>query len=396
MAGKFLGPMVEAPVAIPHGRHLVYKAEQVPEDPPDPFGPLEKPSYNWGTAFVVTAASLGRVSFRLERFPASMGKPEMWAPQVILADAVLDMHRRDLRNGATVLELGCGLGIPSLVCANAGGNVVATDRAKCLEPIRKNASLTGYPPFVWKVVGGERVGGVAVLGTVPPQRLKTGTLVEGLELNGANLKFRRLTGSGPDEGTVGVKKFGGGEMLALTEELPPRPVGDTRGVLRSQELDWDPEDALQIFDGPPDIVMCSDCIYEPLYGRSWQELYDCLIALCGPATTVFVSVKRRKDDGAEPFLEKIQSGMLTRLVSRTVLPEGGEVLLFMGRRLTKPEIRYEALCDARVPDYYVPIPKEGSSQPSSRALSESGSRPETRERSGSKSSHASGIPGVPE
>jgi predicted nicotinamide N-methyase len=48
---------------------------------------------------------------------------ELWASGVVLAH---DMARRALRGGR-VLELGCGLGLPSIAAALAGGRVLATD-----------------------------------------------------------------------------------------------------------------------------------------------------------------------------------------------------------------------------------------------------------------------------
>src|SRR6476469_123472 len=48
---------------------------------------------------------------------------ELWPSALALARAV---GARSLR-GARVLELGCGLGLPSLVAAVAGGRVTATD-----------------------------------------------------------------------------------------------------------------------------------------------------------------------------------------------------------------------------------------------------------------------------
>jgi len=48
---------------------------------------------------------------------------ELWSSSVALAH---DVARRSLR-GAHVLELGCGLGLPSIAAALAGGRVLATD-----------------------------------------------------------------------------------------------------------------------------------------------------------------------------------------------------------------------------------------------------------------------------
>jgi predicted nicotinamide N-methyase len=48
---------------------------------------------------------------------------ELWSSGIALAH---DVARRSLR-GARVLELGCGLGLPSIAAAMAGGRVLATD-----------------------------------------------------------------------------------------------------------------------------------------------------------------------------------------------------------------------------------------------------------------------------
>jgi predicted nicotinamide N-methyase len=48
---------------------------------------------------------------------------ELWSSSIALAH---DVAGRSLK-GASVLELGCGLGLPSLAAARAGGRVLATD-----------------------------------------------------------------------------------------------------------------------------------------------------------------------------------------------------------------------------------------------------------------------------
>jgi predicted nicotinamide N-methyase len=62
---------------------------------------------------------------------------ELWSSGRALADVVLG---RALR-GASVLELGCGLALPSFAAAAAGGRVVASDWSEAaLELARENAS----------------------------------------------------------------------------------------------------------------------------------------------------------------------------------------------------------------------------------------------------------------
>ena len=65
---------------------------------------------------------------------------ELWPSGVALARAVA---ARDVR-GTRVLELGCGLGLPSLVAARRGAEVLATDwAADAIELLRRNAERNG-------------------------------------------------------------------------------------------------------------------------------------------------------------------------------------------------------------------------------------------------------------
>jgi predicted nicotinamide N-methyase len=65
---------------------------------------------------------------------------ELWSSGVALAH---DVARRSLR-GAAVLELGCGLGLPSIAAALAGGRVLATDwSAEAVRATAANARRNG-------------------------------------------------------------------------------------------------------------------------------------------------------------------------------------------------------------------------------------------------------------
>lgn len=66
---------------------------------------------------------------------------ELWPSAIGLAEAV--GARGDL-TGLRVLELGCGLGVPSLVAALAGADVLATDWSPdAVALLQRNAALTG-------------------------------------------------------------------------------------------------------------------------------------------------------------------------------------------------------------------------------------------------------------
>jgi predicted nicotinamide N-methyase len=77
----------------------------------------------------------------------------LWPSALHLADAVA----RDAVRDRTVLELGCGLALPSLVAAGAGARVVATDRHPdtagfLRENMARNGVVVRYERFDW---GGE-------------------------------------------------------------------------------------------------------------------------------------------------------------------------------------------------------------------------------------------------
>jgi len=64
----------------------------------------------------------------------------LWRSGVALARELEEEPLRGLR----VVELGCGLGVPSVVAARAGANVLATDVApEALELVRRNAEANG-------------------------------------------------------------------------------------------------------------------------------------------------------------------------------------------------------------------------------------------------------------
>jgi predicted nicotinamide N-methyase len=79
----------------------------------------------------------------VERFKEEEYMPywaELWSSGVALAAAVA---ARDVR-GLSVLELGCGLGVPSIAAALGGANVLAVDWAQeALDVTQQNADRNG-------------------------------------------------------------------------------------------------------------------------------------------------------------------------------------------------------------------------------------------------------------
>lgn len=85
-----------------------------------------------------TEALLSEERFEQEEFLPYWA--ELWASALALAH---DVARRSLR-GARVLELGCGLGLPSIAAALAGGRVLATDwSSEAIDATADNARRNG-------------------------------------------------------------------------------------------------------------------------------------------------------------------------------------------------------------------------------------------------------------
>lgn len=283
-----------------------------------------------------------------------------WGPMVAVCDYVMEVHRQLLRSGKRVVELGCGIGLPSLVCASMGARVLATDLPSALQDLEKNGAANGWPQRIWKVVGGGSEG-VPVSkergGKIEKERLSQGALVEELELKqDLNLMFyRRMTGTGPKEGWVQLLRPNGIKPLLVKTELRPpqrkahgqdpgngslivtslRWDGDAalKLMTRADELEEAPE-ALQIqhskvvqeepkvrsddfimlpgtilrpegFPKLADLVLCSDCVCEPAYGESWEELVEVIEKILAPDGSVLISLRRRSHDGIENFVRRL-------------------------------------------------------------------------------------------
>lgn len=74
---------------------------------------------------------------------------DVWESAIVLAEEIARLDGR----GLSLLELGCGLGLPALVAARAGFAVTATDYEEpALEGVRYNAERNGLPPIETRVL----------------------------------------------------------------------------------------------------------------------------------------------------------------------------------------------------------------------------------------------------
>ena len=148
------------------------------------------------------------------------------------------------------------------------------------------------------------------------------------------MHYRRLTGTG--RWVQMVRPYGNRPLVVKTELRPPAQrsyAGDFgRGTVVVAPLRWDAQDALDLmgrlddleeaalelsgnegalrpasqekrlipsqvirprgFPTLADIVLCSDCVCEPAYGETWEELVETLECVLSPDGHAIISVRR--------------------------------------------------------------------------------------------------------
>lgn len=94
------------------------------------------------------------------------------------------------------------------------------------------------------------------------------------------------------------------------------------------------------------MILCCDCVFEPLYGDSWRLLCDALAVLAPDANTrVLVSLERRSQDGVEKFLARLAQDFVVKERWSNFRPDQLEELLrksHVGSE-ARPLLIYEAI-----------------------------------------------------
>jgi Lysine methyltransferase len=194
-----------------------------------------------------------------------------------LLTLVAELATKKQRKSA-LLELGCGLGLPGVVW----------------HLLHKQQKISSS---------------ITVLTDMP-------SLVPQLR---QNLQSNELLGSDTD-GFIEHRK----SVNSLMEEDQER-----QNIILAEALDWSEEGVQELnrktrakcalssaeqvdIDSshfPWDIVLCCDCIFEPLYGASsWQQLLICQLTLLqqNPDLIMICAVERRNHDGVDRYLEALQ------------------------------------------------------------------------------------------
>jgi len=144
----------------------------------------------------------------------------------------------------SLLELGCGLGVPGMIFHLLGCNVVLTDQIEILSQLEKNV-LDNFP---------------------------------------------NATEEKKDE-------------IKQSTTIMAKPLSWSRTDVNSLL------DDLGKSDSGFDIVVNCDCVYEPLYGKSWHLLNETIDELLkvNPQTLVVSSMERRAADGIDLFIEEMKN-----------------------------------------------------------------------------------------
>ena len=108
------------------------------------------------------------------------------------------------------------------------------------------------------------------------------------------------------------------QLEANVEGNFPSPEEDcsakcSKARIRARALSWSRDGVVGLLselDMPTgfDVVLNCDCVYEPLYGKSWVLLNDVIDELLrvNPRTVVVSSMERRTADGIDDFLAQMR------------------------------------------------------------------------------------------
>lgn len=189
----------------------------------------------------------------------------VWKAAVVALEYLLEAHPE----GGSLLELGCGLGVPGMLW-----HLLHEEKREQQQQPR--VVLTDMPDLL-------------------PQ------LEANMQNNFEGYYGRSIQAKDLDWSIEGIQKLWKDEGdLAISED------GNNR--------------QRKIFD----ICLNCDCIYEPLYGReSWESLADVLaeISRQSPDTVLISSVERRTADGLENFIERLQATGVVESVQRVLRNE---------------------------------------------------------------------------
>mmetsp|Transcript_34799 Transcript_34799/g.52132 ORF Transcript_34799/g.52132 Transcript_34799/m.52132 type:complete len:316 (-) Transcript_34799:54-1001(-) len=178
-------------------------------------------------------------------------------------------------NKTTLLELGCGLGVPGIIYHMLGANVVLTDQEDILTQLEKNVE-ENFPS------------------------------------------------------TVISNETSSSDSSAAQHYIRAMPLSWSRAGVHSLL------EQLQLSTAGFDIVLNCDCVFEPLYGKSWHLLNESIDELLriNPKCVVVSSMERRGPaDGIDLFIEEMKGMEYVGSVEKVYYEEKRKIEIYVTRGL---------------------------------------------------------------
>ena len=249
----------------------------------------------------------------------------LWAAAQVLVEELL-LNSAVAVRGKSIIELGCGLGIPGCVASLLGAReAVLTEQPTLLALLRQNVTRN-FPAAAEGTVEGLR-SEVEIykrsLESVKKQ--KWGAMQNASHLRSVQAEEGRLVQLIVDiEGRIQSmgdehSASGGGACAAgacaACADAGGGGGGAAAAAPKPVELSWGTEETERFLathrrvGGLFDLILVCDCVFAPLYGDSWRLLCDTLRVLCpyGSAakTAALIACERRCDDGIDDFLANL-------------------------------------------------------------------------------------------
>jgi len=206
----------------------------------------------------------------------------IWGIKYLIEEYGEQINKGEKYMNMSMCELGCGLGVPGMVWHQMGHDAILTDQESIMHQ-----------------------------------------MVENVKSNFANTFTE---GSSFRQG------------VDIDEKGDNQPVGK----IFAEPLSWSREGfhtLLQSTGYPSgyDIVLNCDCVYEPLYGKSWELLVE-VIDEClkvNPKCIVVTSVERRTADGIDQFVERMGESEHVGQVDRIMRDDDKDLELYITKGLIK-------------------------------------------------------------
>lgn len=203
----------------------------------------------------------------------------VWHAAIRLMEYLQENYLKELKNGSTVLELGCGLGLPGMVSCNLGADVVLTDQENILSQIEENIQRN----------------------FCDQQESTQNKTIQAKELFWSREGVRNLC----------------------------------KDLASSSNNNEGKSDSCKFLSGF-DFVINGDCVFEPLYGESWKYLVDAIdeLLLMNPKCVVLSSVERRQFDGVDKFIEALEQSQNIFETKMVFFDEKNNIELYLSKGST--------------------------------------------------------------